>query len=270
MSTDPNQSVPALTDNELFELQDRKLDVAKEILIDVGRLAPMAFVFSDLVDVKKDQEGGMGIELLNEPHDDHRYSMAILPLSFKWKDMFTIIRNHMERQDPVKIRVLDDMRATAEKQFGEEASFMHIARPLMQVLNMHEKDVQAMAIHDACKQFNSFAFMKVDEAWFLKVAIPKGTSPKKAKKILEGQPLPAEHPDSVEAIGVMLESRAMFRWLKLQFHRESGHPRGEGQIIGFGRVEELVLKIGSKEWEHFSGRFLRLLPRNEKRAVGEA
>ncbi len=246
--------------DELKAIQDENFSIAKRIMTEVGRVLPMGFVLTRRDETDKLFESGWGIEFLDPKqlitHDKmggHEMVGLMLNLAMDWKAMYEAV-----------IRISDKAReflvpaVEMAKHFKIDDPYMRTMRPFMDATNTDEKDIVSATMRAICEKVDAFAAMHVSEAW---MAEPKPG--------ITREDLPndlSEHPDSVEVVHCVMETREIVRMLAIPILREppkAGERRDSGKLLGFGEVKEQVVRLGDPEVTAI-GRLTRFLKPLEK------
>ncbi len=241
-------------DNDDFKaIQDDHLRIAKELLLEEGKVYQLGFVFTQRIHLRKLQEAGWGACLLESemasqknPSGDDMVCLTI-NLSMDWERMFEAVVR-------VIPEVAEFLRSAIDlaKNMKVDEPYMRTMRPFLETTNLDEKDIISMTMKSICELVDASAAMHISEA-YLK------TVPMKMMSAELGDL--SKDDESVEIIVNSIETHDFIRMLHVPIFREPAKPgakRDSGRVIGIGEVQEHLYNLKDKG-SVITGRMVRFL-----------
>jgi len=240
----------------LKKWQDGLMEMAKKILRQDGELRPVAFILTERMNIDEDlqqsalllKDGDVLSNLANADEVKPSDTVVLLvDLNIGPEQALEVIKSKMP---PEMAKFVSSLEADGHR-FGITSPATSIAKIVMQKLDLHEKDVVAMAIQLMLKKTDAIAYVKIDESWQVSA---KGNAEEVEKYRQEHGTL-ENHPDVVESVLTFMETEGLSRMVTVEFKRN--RPK-TGRIIGFGEPMEIVETAETDPAHKSSGRFTHL------------
>lgn len=254
-------STDELTDEQLQAFQDQMFKAAKENLERDGYVMPVTSILARRMEIDQWLRGTIvDATTWKPPNDDGsapmEYIFLIIPCLYD--DLKTLV--HMIKYlslDPMETsKIFDVIIASAPKSELVDP-YRTIVNLVKQQMGITEnKDLVANFLYAVCKSTDALAYVKVDEAWYKPVPIPKGKVAKTAREANEFMPGGSLQDDmeAKEMLMCYLETKTIKKHISEPFERDV---RGTGKIVSWGKKE--VLLDDGKTGQKLDGRFCHLL-----------
>ena len=255
----------------LRDWQNKIVEQAKKNLQARGTLQPMAFFLTYKMNLEEDllqnldamklstDQAATHIPASDIPHGEP--IILILPLLLGPEEILSILKQTVV-SSPDQLLLLDTLEKRGH-QFGVTNPAASVAKALMNVMNLHEKDIVVMLIKLMIKRVDAFAYVKIDETWTvnatteltgIKTVPADDDDPTKTARFDGYQGSLEHHPDAKEAITSFLETDGYTRMVNVIFHRDVPNT---GTVTGFDPPSEMVETADLKS-SALSGRFSHL------------
>ncbi len=244
-----------MEDELLMKIQDGLFETSKAMLLEQGKIHPIAYLVSGASDVesmKEDTQFTMHAfdeEEAKRPIKKDEYAIAAISMEMPDMELYT----HLCAMLPTLEDFLNQGVAIAARDFGGsiEESVTRVLDLFLMVKKGNRKDIVAAVIKKLATKVNAHALIIISEAYSLEnmEGLPRQAFEKDLSK----------EPKAQEVLNSTMEAATFMRRIRAPILREptaEGAQRDSGKLIGLGDVIDTSSKDGDFK---MTGRFLNLI-----------
>lgn len=226
-----------MTDDELKQMQDNHIEIAKQILLESRQLCQIGFVITKRDQVDALFDSGFGIEFLDvkdvlkKDSPEEEIVVLAVDMSTDYQKLFYVVCQLYPKVAPTIQGLLEVGRR--DWKLAESEVYGHIMKPFLQISGLLDKDLTAGVMRLICEKVNAFAAIHISEGWKPRMDVPREQLPDYL----------GDDPASVEVVVCSMDAYEFRRMVVIPILRGPSpdpNKRDGGEVLGFGEVDEMV------------------------------